>query len=249
MFGLDDRIAGLAGGGGLLVVLAIALLLGLRHATDPDHITAVSTLAASDERHGARRASALGFAWGLGHAATLFVFGLPVVLFGSYLPDAVQRGAEAAVGLVIIALAVRLLLRWRRGQFHWHAHTHGELTHVHPHAHARAHAHGHEPAHEHAHAESLGRSPRAAFGIGMLHGFGGSAAVAVLLLGSIPSRSEAAAALALFAAATALSMGLISSGLGFALTRVAVARRFEAIAPAIGAFSLLFGVWYALAAL
>jgi ABC-type nickel/cobalt efflux system permease component RcnA len=249
MFGLDDRIAGLAGGGGLLVVLAIALLLGLRHATDPDHITAVSTLAASDERHGARRASALGFAWGLGHATTLFLFGLPVVLFGSYLPDAVQRAAELAIGLVIVALALRLLVRWRRGQFHWHAHTHGDVTHVHPHAHERAHNHSTAPAHEHAHAESLGRSPRAAFGIGLLHGFGGSAAVAVLLLGSISSRAEAAAALALFAGATALSMGLISSGLGVALTRGPVARRFEAMAPALGGLSLVFGAWYALAAL
>ena len=72
MFGLDEWIAGLGGNG--LMGLAVALLMGLRHATDPDHLTAVSTLILSDQRDGARRAGALGLAWGLGHATTLLAF-------------------------------------------------------------------------------------------------------------------------------------------------------------------------------
>ena len=106
MLGLDERIAELGGGDALLVVVAVAVILGLRHATDPDHLTAVSTLIASEHDRGTRRAGALGLSWGLGHATTLFAFGLPIVLFNSYLPAAVQKGAEVAVGLVIMALAL-----------------------------------------------------------------------------------------------------------------------------------------------
>ena len=94
MFGLDERIAALGSGEAFLLVAAVAVLLGLRHATDPDHLTAVSTLVMSDRRSGTRRAASLGAAWGLGHATTLFLFGLPVVLFRSALPEAVQSAAE-----------------------------------------------------------------------------------------------------------------------------------------------------------
>jgi len=71
MFGLDDRIADLAQGGAPAVALFVALLLGLRHASDPDHLAAVSTLIASDPEDGTRRAGRLGLAWGAGHALTL----------------------------------------------------------------------------------------------------------------------------------------------------------------------------------
>ena len=77
MFGLDDRIADLAQGGGLALVLCVALLLGLRHASDPDHLAAVSTLIASDRDNGTRRAGRLGLAWGAGHALTRGGGGVP----------------------------------------------------------------------------------------------------------------------------------------------------------------------------
>src|SRR4051795_7089251 len=124
MFGLDDKIAALSTGDAFLIVIAVAVLLGLRHATDPDHLTAVSTLVAGGEERGPRRAASLGLAWGAGHATTLFLVGLPVVLVGSALPPTVQSGFEVAIGAVIVALALRLLLRWRRGYFHVHVHTH-----------------------------------------------------------------------------------------------------------------------------
>ena len=86
MFGLDDRIVALADGGSIWIVLAVAVLLGLRHATDPDHIAAVSTLVAGGSDRATRRAGGLGLAWGLGHALTLFAFGLPILLLGQLPP-------------------------------------------------------------------------------------------------------------------------------------------------------------------
>jgi ABC-type nickel/cobalt efflux system permease component RcnA len=245
MPGLDHSIAQLAGGHTLLVVLAVALLLGLRHATDPDHLAAVSSLIASKPENGTRQAGRLGLAWGLGHATTLIAFGLPIVLFDSYLPERVQQAAEFAVGLVIIALAVRLLVSWRRGRFHAHVHRHGSVQHRH------LHPHGHGAHHEHTHetAPLLGRSPRQAYAIGLVHGAGGSAGVGILLLAGIQDKAEAGAALALFALAAAVSMATLSSGFGYALTRGPVVRRLLALAPALGCLTLAFGVWYALGAL
>jgi cytochrome c biogenesis protein CcdA len=248
VFGLDERIADL-GGGGPLIALLVAILLGLRHATDPDHLTAVSTLVLQDERHGTRRAGALGLAWGLGHALTLFLLGLPIVLAGALLPDSVQRAAEVLIGLVIVGLAVRLLVRWRRGYFHVHDHVHGELRHVHPHFHEHAAGAGHPAAHRHSHPEQLGRSPLAAFGIGLVHGVGGSAGAALLLISAMPGEAEAVAALVLFALGTAVSMGLASATFGGVLGRRGLRLRLESLVPAFGVAGVLFGVWYALGAL
>jgi high-affinity nickel permease len=217
MFGLDDQIANLGAGEAFLVVAIVAILLGLRHATDPDHLTAVSTLVAGD-RADTRGAGRLGLAWGLGHATTLFAFGLPIVLYRSYLPETVQTAAEMLIGLVIVALAARLLLRWRESR-------RGTGRHLH-----------------------AARSPLQAYGIGLVHGIGGSAGVGVLLLASIPDHVEAVAALGLFAAFTAVSMALASTSFGWVLSRGAVQRSFVSVAPALGALSLAFGVWYALGA-
>jgi hypothetical protein len=220
MFGLDDKIAALGTGEAFLVVAALAILLGLRHATDPDHLTAVTTLIAGGGDHDHRKARSLGFVWGLGHATTLFAFGLPIVVAKTYLPDAVQRGAETAVGIVIIVLAVRLLVRWRQGAFQ------------------------NGPGHRHA----TGRTPLQAYAIGLVHGMGGSAGVGILLLAAIPDRTEAIVALALFAAFTAVSMAIASSTFAYALSRGPVLRRFARVAPALGALSLVFGIWYSLGA-
>jgi len=244
MFGLDDQIAELARGGGLLVVLLVALLLGLRHASDPDHLAAVSTLIASDPEDGTRRAGRLGLSWGAGHALTLALFGLPIVLLQAYLPDTLQTAAEAAVGVVIMLLALRLLVRWRRGQYHAHVHRHGELEHRHLHPH---HTHAHE--HEHNPEARLGRTRWQAFGIGLVHGMGGSAGVSVLLLATIPDKPEAVAALVVLAAGTALSMAVLSSAFGYAITRGPVLTRMLAFAPAMGVVTLAFGGWYTLGAL
>ena len=227
MFGLDDWIASLSDGGSALVVLAVALLLGLRHATDPDHIAAVSTLVASGRERAARGAAVLGAWWGLGHALTLAAFGIPIVLFERHLPDAFQRGAETAVGGVIVLLGARLVIRWRSGYFHAHAHAH--------------------PRHAHHHRHPV-RTPLGAFGIGLVHGLGGSAGVAVLLLAAVPSRPLAVLALLVLALFTALSMTVVTTGFGAALARPRARGALATGAPVLGLVSLSFGVWYGLAA-
>jgi ABC-type nickel/cobalt efflux system permease component RcnA len=251
MFGLDESIQGLGAGDSLLLVLVVALLLGLRHATDPDHLTAVSTLVLGGEEHGARSARRLGLAWGAGHATTLVLLGLPVILFKEFLPAAAEAAAEFAIGVVIVALAVRLLVRWRHGTFHVHPHVHeGGVRHAHPHVHelAPGHDHGGAHAHGHAHAESLGRSPRTAYGIGLVHGAGGSAGVGILLISAMPGRAAAVVALVLFGAATAVSMAFVSAAWGHALASEPVTRRLAVLTPVLATLSLTFGVWYGMSA-
>jgi hypothetical protein len=223
MFGLDHYIAGASDGTTFLIVAAVACLLGLRHATDPDHLAAVATLTAGNRSGGGSQAARLGFSWGIGHATSLFAFGLPIVLFKAYLPEDVQRGAEVSVGIVIVSLAVWLLLRWRRGFFHLHLHEHG--------------------------GGFRSRSPLQAYGIGLVHGTGGSAGVGVLLLATIHDQVVACLALALFAACTALSMALLSTGFGLTLGSGPVRRGFHRVAPVLALASLAFGVWYSLGAL
>jgi hypothetical protein len=220
MFGLDERIAAASNGASIWIVLAVAVLLGLRHATDPDHLAAVTTLVASGRDRAACRAGELGLAWGLGHAVTLFAFGLPVLLLNSFLPQRVQQIAETAIGFVIAYLALRLLLRWRRGELRFHAH---------PHAHGA-------------------RTRRTAFAIGLAHGMAGSAGVGVLLLASVRTTSVAVTSLALLAVFTAVSMSVLSSGFGSLLGSRPARAAFTSVAPALGVASLAFGVWYATAA-
>jgi cytochrome c biogenesis protein CcdA len=244
MFGLDEWLAGIGGNGAM--VFFVATLLGLRHATDPDHLTAVTTLVLSNGRDGARRAGALGLAWGLGHATTLLAFGLPVLLFRRYLPPALLKGAEVAIGIVIILLASRLLLRWARQRLHSHPHSHGALQHTHAHVHDGVHAGDLTTGHTHSHASALGRSPIAAFGIGMVHGLGGSAGVGILVVGAASSQVRGIVALTLFAAGTAASMAVVSATFGYALATGPVARRVSSLVPLLALASLAFGAWYAL---
>lgn len=232
MFGLDDWIASFSDEATLAVVVLVAIGLGLRHAADPDHLAAVSTLYASGRERTVRLAAGLGLAWGLGHGLTLFLFGLPIVLFKAYLPERVQQGAEMTIGLVIVFLAVLLLVRWRRGAFHAHVHEHGDGAHMHVHSHERS-------------EQVRTRSARSAFGIGLVHGMGGSAGVGILLVASIENHVYGVIALALLAAFTAVSMAMLSTGLGFGLARA----RMERLAPVLGIASLAFGIWYALGAL
>jgi ABC-type nickel/cobalt efflux system permease component RcnA len=242
MFGLDEHVAELGGGGGVLILLVVAALLGLRHATDPDHLAAVSALIAGDGADD-RRAGLLGLAWGAGHGTTITIFGIPIVLLDAYLPEPVQIGTEMLIGLLIMILSVRLLVRWRRGRFHAHDHRHGTRrhTHLHPHAQTR------EETHDHGHAKPL-RTTRGSFGVGLLHGIGGSAGIGVLLLAAIPDHAIGISALLLFAAFTGVSMGVASWLFGRILAGRDTRRRFGIAAPALGVVNLAFGAWYALGA-
>ena len=224
MFGLDDAIASWTDGSSLLLVALVAVLLGLRHATDPDHVAAVTALVASGRERAGRAAALLGAFWGLGHAATLFAFGLPIVLFEAYLPERAQQAAEASVGVLIVGLALWLLVSWRRGVLHARAHVHGTT-------------HGHA------------RTPIGALAVGLLHGMGGSAGVGVLLVATIDDTALGALALAILAVFTGVSMTLLTTTFGALLGSRPLARSYGSVAPVLGTFSLAFGVWYALGAL
>ena len=228
----------------LWAVLVVSLLLGLRHASDPDHLAAVTTLIASQERERIRKATSMGLLWGLGQGTTLVLVGLPLVLLGQYLPERVAQAAEVAIGLIIIVLAVRLLLRWRRGVFHAHAHSHesGE-THRHLHSHADG------SVHKHTHNAHGLRTPLSAYGVGLVHGVGGSGGITLVLFSTIEEPAQAVAALLIFAAGTAVSMALLSSAFGLVIATGPVGRNFERLAPVIGVLAAAFGIWYAAGAL
>jgi hypothetical protein len=229
MLGLDDWLINLTTDP-LTFVALISILLGLRHATDPDHLTALLTLRLDrTQRHSVR----LGLAWGIGHGTTMILIGVPLILAIAVVPEVVQQGLEFAVGAVIIGLAVRAIARGLRT--HTHEHGHHDGTH-------HAHEHGHLVG-EHAH-----RTPRQAAAIGLLHGAGGSAGMVALVLGRLDDPTLAIAALVVIACFTAVSMAacswLMCHGLDQVITRVG--RRGVAVAG--GSLALLFGAWYCAAA-
>jgi hypothetical protein len=219
VFGLDDSLAALSDGNSVWLVVLAAILLGLRHATDPDHLAAVTTLVAGRRDHAARVAGELGLLWGLGHAVTLFAFGLPILLLEQYLPERVQQGAETLIAFVIVYLAVRLILRWHSGALRPNAQTH-------------------PPA----------RGRLGAFAIGLVHGMGGSAGVGVLIVASVESTALSVVSLGLLAAFTAVSMWVVSTGFGATLMSRRLAGSFNGVAPAFATMSLAFGIWYGTAA-
>ena len=231
---LDGRLTGLFDGAPLLVALAIALVLGLRHASDPDHLVAVTSLVAAEDGD-ARKAARLGAWWGLGHAGVLLVVGLPLIFLKSELPAWLESGAEKAVGIVILALAARVMLKWARGDYragaHAHAGSHGRRRHL-----RRGAEHRHVPA----------RSPAQALSIGMLHGLAGTGAVVLLLIAALPSKLEAALALAVFAPMSIASMAACTAAFAWVLTRPVVEPVYRAVViPGLGTLGLMFGLWYA----
>jgi hypothetical protein len=191
-----------------VLALAAALVLGLKHATDPDHLVAVSSLVMTDEGD-VRAAVRLGMWWGIGHAAILLAVGVPLIAFKEDMPSWLESGAETAVGAVIVLLAVRVIVRWLRPP-----------------------------------DERSPRTPQQALGIGMLHGLAGTGAVVLLLVAATPEPLEAAAALAVFAPMSIVSMALCTSAFAWALTRGELYR--TVLVPVLGGLGLLFGLWYVL---
>lgn len=239
--GLDAWLTGLFAGAPLLVALGIAFVLGLRHASDPDHLVAVTSLVAADDG-GTRSATRLGAWWGLGHAATLVLLGVPLIVFKSALPPWLESGAEKAVGVVIVLLALRVIWKWARGQYRAGRHAHAAAPRDVPAQEAHRHLRGEaEPSHRHHRV----RTPRHAFGIGLLHGLAGTGAVVVLLLAALPTRLEAALSLAVFAPMSVLSMAACTTAFAWVLTRPLIEPVYRSVLiPALGLFGLTFGLWY-----
>jgi ABC-type nickel/cobalt efflux system permease component RcnA len=234
---VDNWLTALFDGAPLAVALVAAFLLGLRHASDPDHLVAVTSLVAADDGD-TRRAARIGAWWGIGHGGTLLALGLPLILLKSALPRWLENGAERAVGVVILLLAVRVLVKWMRGDYRAGAHATSEPREG-SHRHLRR-----GPGSHHAHARV--RTPGQALAIGTLHGLAGTGAVVLLLIAALPTQLEAAAALAVFAPMSVVSMALCTGAFAWLLTRPVLEPVYRKILiPAFGAFGVLFGLAYA----
>lgn len=214
---------------GLLTIVAIGFFLGMRHATDPDHVIAVSTIVSRE--HSVNRSALIGAAWGLGHTLTILGVGSAMIAFRIVLPVRIGLAMELAVALMLILLGLRNLgglFNWTaepmemrhqaRGQEAVEYHSHGDYVHAHSHAHQERHPH--DPQ----------RTPVAVMDrwfkgsglylwarplmIGIVHGLAGSAAIALLVLSTISTVRRAVAYLAVFGVGTILGMMLITILMG-----------------------------------
>ncbi len=186
----------------LLALAGLGLLLGFRHAFEPDHLAAVSTLATRQGR--VLDACRLGLAWALGHSVSVGVVVGAIILFGLHLPDRLWPAADFLVALLLIGLGGTVIARYARGRWHLHVHAHAGGSHLHLHSHAQG------TAHEHTHP--LGDSRRS-LGFGLLHGLAGSAAILVLLVAAAPTRAAQVAYFLAFAAGTTIGMLAVSVSL------------------------------------
>jgi len=241
----------------LLAILALGFFLGMRHATDPDHVIAVSTIV-SRERS-VRHAGLIGILWGLGHTITIVLVGAAIILFSVVIPTRVGLSMELSVGLMLVLLGVMNLTgltRWitetltPAGQElagHSHPHFHGGFVHSHPHAHE-----------DHDHQDDLSQSwvegtvsrlglyqSLRPLVVGVVHGLAGSAAVALLVLTTIRNPIWAVGYLVVFGVGTIAGMMLITAAIAMPLALGG--RRFGRMnryfATASGFLSLGFGLF------
>jgi hypothetical protein len=197
----------------VLTTLALGFVLGLRHALDADHIAAVAAL--SESGGGLRRALANGMSWGVGHALTIGVAGGAAIALRSTFPERLAMAFEFAAALMLIVLGVAALRGVLRDRLHLHSHAHGhapgDAGHSHLHFHAVPHAPGDAAAHHHPHALRLALRP---FLVGTVHGLAGSAALAILVLTTVPTVLAGCLYLAIFGVGTLVGMALMSLVLG-----------------------------------
>jgi len=248
---------------GLFSIIALGFFLGMRHATDPDHVIAVSTIVA---RHRSlSHAALIGALWGLGHTITILAVGSGIVVFGWVIPARVGLSMEFSVGLMLILLGVfnlSGLWQWMSASLtpypsqpdgaatHSHAHAHGDYVHTHPHAH-NPEVHSHDPAHTplnwfDRHFRQLGLYQAARpLVVGLVHGLAGSAAIALLVLTTIRNPRWAVAYLLVFGLGTVAGMMLITAFLAvpFSLSSRKFTRINSGLRLASGLISLCFGFY------
>jgi high-affinity nickel permease len=244
-----------------LAILAIGFFLGMQHATDPDHVIAVSTIVSRE--CSIAKAGWIGILWGCGHTLTILAVGSAIILFGLTIPTRIGLTMEFSVGLMLVLLGILNLTgvtKWLSQKFSpAHPKVTGEHAHLHEHnSHVHFHFHSHGPQEEH-HAESLApprwlASPFAKLGlfqslrpllVGIVHGLAGSAAVALLVLSTIHGAKWAVLYLLIFGVGTIAGMMLITAAI--ALPFSFVGYRFawlnRGLVTASGLLSLAFGLF------
>ncbi len=243
-------------------ILALGLLLGVRHAFDVDHLVAVSTIVS--EYRNPLKAIWIGVSWGLGHTTTLFLAGGLLLLLNLQMPERVALWFEFAVGIMLVALGVQTLISVRRRKVHVHVHDSVAQPHQHFHTHEATSGHGH--SHE-AHSPRLSQvmlegaipgehrsaAPASAlkpffrlksYLVGTVHGLAGSAALMLLVLASIRSVWHGLTYILIFGLGTVLSMGAISIFISLPFSVSGRLPRLNAIIQVIaGTFSIIFGVF------
>ena len=223
-------------------LLLVSFGLGLKHATEPDHLAAVSTIVS--ERKNIWSASLIGALWGVGHTISILIAGMLVIFLHFQISERLALILEFGVALMLIGLGLDTLRKVvRGGQIHWHMHRHGGVTHIHPHVHEAADAHPHLKTHSVTH-HGLKLSPRPLL-VGMVHGLAGSGALMLLVLSTIQSRAVGIAYLLIFGAGSIGGMMVMSFlvGLPFHLTVNRFTRAEWLLRAAAGLFSLGFGLF------
>jgi ABC-type nickel/cobalt efflux system permease component RcnA len=226
-------------------VLAVGLVFGLKHATEVDHVVAVSTIVS--QQRNLWRSTLVGAMWGAGHTASLLITGVIVLSLRIAIPEQVSKWLEFGVALMIIGLGAIALWRSlrKRNDVHVHEHSHDGVSHVHIHFHESETRH--QKARPHSHAlSSVGVKPIL---IGAVHGLAGSGALTLLVLSQIQSAWVGFFYLAIFGLGSIVGMILMSGlvGLPFALSARNVGRAHFYLQAAAASFSIAFGLWYAYA--
>ncbi|MDQ7016597.1 MAG: urease accessory protein [Gammaproteobacteria bacterium] len=200
----------------MISLLFIGFLIGMRHALEADHIAAIATLAT--RTNSLRGALRQGAAWGLGHTATLFLFGSVVILMDSVIPETFALKLEFAVGCLLVILGLDVMRKLIRDRIHFHTHKHTcGVQHFHAHSHSGQ--RNHSPAtHQHQHPEGF---PIRALLIGLIHGMAGSTALILLTLETIQSPLLGLTYIALFGLGSMLGMAVLSVIIAIPLRRSA----------------------------
>jgi ABC-type nickel/cobalt efflux system permease component RcnA len=235
---------------GLFALLGLGLVFGLRHATEVDHVVAVSTIVS--EHRNVFRSALVGALWGAGHTASLVIVGVLVLVFRVAIPLPVANWLEFGVALMIIALGVLAVVRVlrKRADVHLHRHAHDGQSHVHVHFHEQGTEHASAIVSEESHSSHSHAIARLGFKpllVGAMHGLAGSAALTLLVLTQIQSVSLGLLYLALFGFGSTVGMLLMSGliGLPFALSARRLSRFNYGLQTVAGGLSVIFGLWYA----